>query len=91
MAEVQFLDNLRRGASINYADLQPNPVPANLGEAYRLLSVIAPQARMLLAAPVAALLGGLLSSCNFRQQVELPSVACDAATALSHSVSGQQD
>lgn len=44
MAEVQFLDNLRRGASINYADLQPNPVPASLGEAYRLLSVIAPQA-----------------------------------------------
>ncbi len=44
VAEVQFLDNLRRGASINYADLQPNPVPASLGEAYCLLSVIAPQA-----------------------------------------------
>ena len=44
VAEVQFLDNLRRGASINYADLQPNPVPASVGEAYRLLSVIAPQA-----------------------------------------------
>lgn len=25
--DVQFLDNLRRGASINYADMQPNPVP----------------------------------------------------------------
>ena len=45
LAEVQFLDNLRRGASINYADLQPNPVPQNLGEAYRLLAVISPQVR----------------------------------------------
>ena len=26
LMEVQFLDNLRRGTSINYADLQPNPV-----------------------------------------------------------------
>lgn len=43
LAEVQFLDNLRRGASINYADLQPNPVPTSLGEAYRLLAVVAPQ------------------------------------------------
>lgn len=43
LAEVQFLDNLRRGASINYADLQPNPVPANLAEAYRLLTIISPQ------------------------------------------------
>lgn len=67
MAEVQFLDNLRRGASINYADLQPNPVPANLGEAYRLLSVIAPQASLLLAAPVVALLGRLLTSCRLCQ------------------------
>jgi hypothetical protein len=24
---LQFLDNLRRGTSINYADLQPNTVP----------------------------------------------------------------
>ena len=43
LAEVQFLDNLRRGASINYADLQPNPVPQTLGDAYRLLTVVSPQ------------------------------------------------
>lgn len=43
LAEVQFLDNLRRGASINYADLQPNPVPQNLAEAYRLLTIVSPQ------------------------------------------------
>lgn len=43
LSEVQFLDNLRRGASINYADLQPNPVPTSLGEAYRLLTLTAPQ------------------------------------------------
>ncbi|EFN59398.1 hypothetical protein CHLNCDRAFT_56732 [Chlorella variabilis] len=43
LTEVQFLDNLRRGASINYADLQPNPVPQNLAEAYRLLTIISPQ------------------------------------------------
>ena len=36
------MDNLRRGASINYADLQPNPVPCTLREAYRLLAVTAP-------------------------------------------------
>lgn len=45
LAEVQFLDNLRRGASINYADLQPNPVPASLAEAYRLLTIVSPQVR----------------------------------------------
>ena len=45
LTEVQFLDNLRRGASINYADLQPNPVPQNLAEAYRLLTIISPQVR----------------------------------------------
>lgn len=44
LTEVQFLDNLRRGASINYADLQPNPVPASLEEAYRLLTIVSPQA-----------------------------------------------
>jgi len=43
LVEVQFLDNLRRGASINYADLQPNPVPQSLPEAYRLLTIISPQ------------------------------------------------
>ena len=43
VAEVQFLDNLRRGASINYADLQPNQVPQTLGDAYRLLTVASPQ------------------------------------------------
>ena len=37
--EVQFLDNLRRGTSINYADLAPNPVPQGLGDSYRLLCV----------------------------------------------------
>ncbi|KAL4430905.1 hypothetical protein ABPG75_006161 [Micractinium tetrahymenae] len=43
LTEVQFLDNLRRGTSINYADLQPNPVPASLADAYRLLTIISPQ------------------------------------------------
>ena len=42
LVEVQFLDNLRRGASINYADLQPNPVPNNLKESYALLCITAP-------------------------------------------------
>ena len=42
IVEVQFLDNLRRGASINYADLQPNPVPANLKESYSLLCITSP-------------------------------------------------
>ena len=51
LAEVQFLDNLRRGASINYADLQPNPVPQGLAEAYRLLTTISPQARPCTPAP----------------------------------------
>jgi hypothetical protein len=30
LMDVQFLDNLRRGASINYADMQRNPVPKTL-------------------------------------------------------------
>lgn len=42
LVEVQFLDNLRRGASINYADLQPNPVPSNLRESYILLCITSP-------------------------------------------------
>lgn len=42
IVEVQFLDNLRRGASINYADLQPNPIPSNLKESYSLLCITAP-------------------------------------------------
>lgn len=42
IVEVQFLDNLRRGASINYADLQPNPIPSNLKESYTLLCITAP-------------------------------------------------
>lgn len=42
VVEVQFLDNLRRGASINYADLQPNPVPSSLSEAYSLLCITSP-------------------------------------------------
>lgn len=42
LTEVQFLDNLRRGASINYADLQPNAVPTNLAEAYTLLCITSP-------------------------------------------------
>lgn len=42
IVEVQFLDNLRRGASINYADLQPNPVPSNIKEAYALLCITSP-------------------------------------------------
>lgn len=42
IVEVQFLDNLRRGASINYADLQPNPLPKSLTEAYALLCVTGP-------------------------------------------------
>ena len=42
IVEIQFLDNLRRGASINYADLQPNPVPKNLTDAYSLLCITGP-------------------------------------------------
>jgi hypothetical protein len=42
LADVAFLDNLRRGASINYADLQPNAVPEALPAALRLLCVTAP-------------------------------------------------
>ena len=42
LVEVQFLDNLRRGASINYADLQPNSVPTNLKESYTLLCITSP-------------------------------------------------
>eukprot|EP00887_Chlorella_sp_A99_P005399 scaffold1.g5399.t1 len=42
LMEVQFLDNLRRGTSINYADLQPNPVPQSLADSYRLMCVTAP-------------------------------------------------
>lgn len=42
IVEVQFLDNLRRGASINYADLQPNPVPSNMKESYALLCITSP-------------------------------------------------
>lgn len=45
--EVQFLDNLRRGASINYADLAPNPVPSNIVEAYTLLCVTSPNVKEL--------------------------------------------
>jgi hypothetical protein len=47
LAEVQFLD-LRRGASINYADLQPNQAPQTLADAYRLLALLAPQVRQML-------------------------------------------
>ncbi|KAL4525028.1 hypothetical protein Ndes2526B_g07208 [Nannochloris sp. 'desiccata'] len=42
IVEVQFLDNLRRGSSINYADLAPNPVPTTLVEAYNLLCITSP-------------------------------------------------
>lgn len=42
IVEVQFLDNLRRGASINYADLQPNPIPSNMKESYALLCITSP-------------------------------------------------
>jgi SMC interacting uncharacterized protein involved in chromosome segregation len=42
IVEVQFLDNLRRGASINYADLQPNPVPTNVKESLSLLCITQP-------------------------------------------------
>ncbi len=42
IVEVQFLDNLRRGASINYADLQPNPVPSNVKESLSLLCITQP-------------------------------------------------
>ena len=42
IVEVQFLDNLRRGSSINYADLAPNPVPSTLADAYTLLCVTSP-------------------------------------------------
>lgn len=42
LMDVQFLDNLRRGASINYADLQSNPVPNNLPEALTLLCITTP-------------------------------------------------
>lgn len=42
IVEVQFLDNLRRGASINYADLQPNPIPTNMKESYALLCITSP-------------------------------------------------
>ena len=42
IVEVQFLDNLRRGASINYADLQPNPVPGNVKESLSLLCITQP-------------------------------------------------
>ena len=42
IVEVQFLDNLRRGSSINYADLAPNPVPGTLTEAYSLLCITSP-------------------------------------------------
>jgi hypothetical protein len=42
IVEVQFLDNLRRGSSINYADLAPNPIPTTLVEAYNLLCITSP-------------------------------------------------
>jgi hypothetical protein len=42
IVEVQFLDNLRRGSSINYADLAPNPVPTTLVESYTLLCITSP-------------------------------------------------
>jgi hypothetical protein len=42
LVDVAFLDNLRRGASINYADLQPNAAPAGLADSYRLLCVTSP-------------------------------------------------
>jgi Spc7 kinetochore protein len=42
IVEVQFLDNLRRGSSINYADLAPNPVPNTLTESYTLLCITSP-------------------------------------------------
>ncbi|GAB4817814.1 hypothetical protein N2152v2_004860 [Parachlorella kessleri] len=47
LMDVQFLDNLRRGASINYADMQRNPVPKTLQEAYSLLCCLSPQVSVL--------------------------------------------
>ncbi|KFM27911.1 hypothetical protein F751_5949 [Auxenochlorella protothecoides] len=44
LTDLRFLDNLRRGTSINYADLAPNAPPADLRGAYRLLGVVAPAA-----------------------------------------------
>lgn len=42
LMDVQFLDNLRRGASINYADIQQDPAPETLPDALRLLCITAP-------------------------------------------------
>ncbi len=41
--DMQFLDHMRRGASLNYADLAPNPVPASLTDALQLMAVVAPE------------------------------------------------
>eukprot|EP00884_Botryococcus_braunii_P009316 jgi/Botrbrau1/18386/Bobra.0681s0001.1 len=40
--DLQFLDHMRRGTSINFADLASDPPPANLEDSYRLLFVTAP-------------------------------------------------
>jgi hypothetical protein len=37
--DLQFLDHIRRGTSINMMDLAPGPTPQNLEEALSLLSV----------------------------------------------------
>ena len=47
LIEVQFLDNLRRGASINYADLAPNPLPKGIVDAYTLMCITAPNVKEL--------------------------------------------
>ncbi|BDA49326.1 probable kinetochore protein spc7 at C-terminar half [Coccomyxa sp. Obi] len=40
--DLQFLDHMRRGTSINFADLASDPPPATLQESYRLLFLTAP-------------------------------------------------
>ncbi|KAK9814135.1 hypothetical protein WJX72_001123 [[Myrmecia] bisecta] len=41
--DMQFHDHMRRGTSINFADLAQDPPPANLQESYALMAIIAPE------------------------------------------------
>ncbi|KAI8473292.1 MAG: hypothetical protein J3K34DRAFT_519130 [Monoraphidium minutum] len=47
MVDMQFLDHIRRGTSINMMDLAPGPVPNDLAEGLKALSLTAPEVAVL--------------------------------------------